>query len=49
MDIAIDRARREHVWMVRREVDVRNGPAVALERVLDGPGSGIISLIEIPH
>lgn len=34
--VTVDSARRELIWMVRRPIDVGDGSAVALERVLYG-------------
>ena len=48
MDVSVNSAGGQNVGVVGREVHVSDGPAVALERVLDGTISRIFSQVEIP-
>lgn len=36
VDITVDSASGQEIWVVGREVDVGDGPTMALERMLDG-------------
>ena len=48
VDISVDSTGGQNVGVVGREVHVSDGPAVALERVLDGTIGRILSQIEVP-
>lgn len=49
MDVSIYSACSKDVGMVRREVDVCDGSAMALQRMLDGTVCRILSKVEIPN
>lgn len=48
VNITIDRACREHVRVVSREVDVGDGPAMAFKRVLNGTRARVVPTVQIP-
>ena len=45
---AVDGTSRQHVMMVGREIDVGDGSAVGLERVLDGAIRRVLPEVEVP-
>ena len=48
MHVAVDGAGGQEVGMVGREVDVRDGPGVALQGVLDGAVGRVLPMIQVP-
>jgi hypothetical protein len=48
IDISVNGAGCQEIWVVCGEVDVGDGPIVGLKRMLDGARGRVVPLIEIP-
>lgn len=48
VDIAVDSTGGEHIRMVGREVDIGDGPAMAIQGMLDRSRRGVIPEVQVP-